>query len=62
VKRLFDMKGKKYQVVNLDEQPEMADKVIAMSGARTVPIITDGKKIVIGWNPGQLIGLMNGAV
>lgn len=60
VKKYLDMKGKTYSVVNLDEQPEVADQVIARSGARTVPVVmvrdldSGQENITVGWNPGQL--------
>lgn len=60
VKRYLDMKQKAYDVVNLDENPALADEVIAKSGARTVPVIVvrnedDGREdITVGWNPGKL--------
>lgn len=60
VKKYLDMKQKTYDVVNLDEQPDMADAIIAKTGARTVPIVMvtddDGVESVasIGWNPGAL--------
>lgn len=59
VKRFLDMKGKSYDVVNLDEQPERRQEVIEMSGAQTVPvtIVTredDSKNVIIGYNLAQL--------
>ncbi len=60
VKCYLDMKQKSYDVVNLDEQPEAAEAIIAKSGARTVPIVTvtndqgDESIASIGWNPGAL--------
>lgn len=60
VKRFLDLKQQSYEVVNLDEEPEVAATVIAKSGARTVPVVmvTDeqGSETVasIGWNPGAL--------
>ena len=51
VKRLLDMKGKTYSVINIDEDRD----------ARTVPVVTvtdeDGNEQVaaIGWNPGALM-------
>lgn len=56
------MKGKKYEIVNLDEQPERQAEALALSGAMTVPVTTDGKSVVVGWNPSKLVGLLNGAV
>lgn len=61
VKRLLDMKGKQYSVVNLDEDRTAEAAIIAKSGARTVPVVTvtnsDGDEQVasIGWNPGALL-------
>lgn len=60
VKKYLDMKQKSYKVVNLDNEPALADEVVAKSGARTVPVIivTDDvsgtEDITIGWNPGKL--------
>lgn len=61
VKRLLDMKGKTYDVVNLDDDREAEAAIIAKSGARTVPIVTvtddagDERIASIGWNPGALL-------
>lgn len=60
VKKYLDMKRQDYRVVNLDEDPELANEVIAKSGARTVPVIvvrdqeSGAENITVGWNPGQL--------
>ncbi|HEY5549948.1 MAG TPA: glutaredoxin [Candidatus Saccharimonadales bacterium] len=55
VERFLDMKGLKYEIVNLDEQPELQQEVLEMSGALTVPITVvtkqdDSKEVVIGYN------------
>lgn len=61
VKKLLDMKGKTYDVVNLDEDRDAEAAVIAKSGAMTVPVVmvTDeaGEERVasIGWNPAALM-------
>lgn len=60
VKKYLDMKQQTYKVINLDEQPELADEIIAKSGARTVPVVVvrdeskDTEDITVGWNPGKL--------
>lgn len=59
VKRFLDMKGLKYDVVNLDEQPDRQAEVLQMSGALTVPVTVvtkqdDSKQVVIGYNLSQL--------
>lgn len=61
VKRLLDMKGKTYSVVNIDDDPAAEARIIEKSGARTVPVVmvsdNDGNEQVasIGWNPGALL-------
>lgn len=60
VKRFLDMKGQKYEVVNLDENPERRAEVVQMSGATTVPItlITkedDSREVVVGYNLSRLV-------
>lgn len=62
VKKYLDTKNLTYNVVNLDDHPEIRQKVIDMSGAMTVPVtvVEDTadedapKNITIGWNPGKL--------
>jgi glutaredoxin 3 len=59
VKRFLDMKGKPYEVVNLDDHPERQAEALAASGALTVPItiITkedDSQEVVVGYNLSQL--------
>lgn len=59
VKRFLDMKGLKYEVVNLDEVPERQAEALSLSGALTVPITVvtkedDSKEVVIGYNLSRL--------
>lgn len=59
VKRFLDMKGMKYEVVNLDEHPERQAEAISMSGALTVPITVvtkqdNSQEVVIGYNLSRL--------
>lgn len=59
VKRFLDMKGKTYDVVNLDDNPERQAEVLAMSGAMTVPvtIVTkddDSQEVIVGYNLARL--------
>lgn len=61
VKKLLDMKGKTYDVVNIDDDRDAEAAIIAKSGARTVPVVTvtdaagDERVASIGWNPGALL-------
>lgn len=60
VKKFLDVKGKTYDVVNLDEQPERQAEALALSGALTVPITlvedseSDKKDVIIGYNLAKL--------
>lgn len=60
VKRFLDMKGKQYEVVNLDEQPERNEEALRVSGgALTVPITVvtkddDSQEVVVGYNLSRL--------
>ena len=38
-KSLFDSKGVKYQVIDIEEQPEKRDEMISLSGRTSVPQI-----------------------
>lgn len=61
VAKLFDMKGVKYNFVDVSENPELRQEVITKSGAMSVPItvLNDWEKFVIGWQPGKLMELAN---
>ncbi len=59
VKKYLDTKQQKYDIVNLDEQPERQAEALALSGALTVPITVvtkqdDTKDVVIGYNLARL--------
>ncbi len=68
VKRFLNTKGLTYTVVNMDDHPEVRQKIIEMSGAMTVPVTvvadeTDElapKNITIGWNPAKLASAIQG--
>jgi glutaredoxin len=59
VKRFLDMKGMKYDVVNLDDNPERQAEAFELSGALTVPITVvtkqdNTKEVVVGYNLSRL--------
>ncbi len=62
VKKWLTGKGLTFDVINMDEQPEVRQKIIEMSGAMTVPVTivedatdpTAPKNITVGWNPAKL--------
>lgn len=60
VKKYLDMKHIKYDVVNLDNDPEKRQEVINKSGAMTVPVTVKGdwEEFVVGWQAGKLAELI----
>jgi glutaredoxin len=59
VKKWLDAKGHKYEVVNLDENPERQAEALALSGALTVPVTVvtkedDSREVVVGFNLAKL--------
>lgn len=59
VKRFLDIKGIKYEVVNLEENPERQAEALSVSGSLTVPITVvtktdDSQQVVVGYNLSQL--------
>lgn len=60
VKQFLDSKGADYETVILDEQPDKVDEVVAISGGMSVPVVTDGKYVVVGWSPNKLMALLEG--
>lgn len=54
VKKYLDLKKVQYEAIDVTDDHETRDKVIKESGFRTVPVITDGKSYLVGWNPSAL--------
>ncbi|MBA3757815.1 glutaredoxin family protein [Candidatus Saccharibacteria bacterium] len=59
VKKFLDMKGKSYDVVNLDDNPERQAEAFKMSGALTVPVTVvtkedDTQEVIVGYNLSRL--------
>lgn len=59
VKKYLDSKGHKYEVVNLDEQPDAREKVMELSGSQTVPVTViqnenSEPSVVVGFSPPKL--------
>jgi glutaredoxin len=60
VKRFLDMKGQKYDVINLDDHPERNQEALDVSGgALTVPITVvtkqdDSREVIVGYNLSRL--------
>lgn len=59
VKRWLDAKGHRYDIVNLDTNPERQAEALALSGALTVPVTVvtkhdDSQEVVVGFNLSKL--------
>ncbi len=50
VKQYLTLKGKEFNVVNLDDNPEAREELFEKTGAKTVPITQVGEEFIIGWN------------
>jgi len=57
-KSLLESQGYEFTELNLDEDPELAQKVMLASGMRSVPIITVGEQTVGGFR--ELYSAING--
>ena len=59
VKKYLGAKGMKYDVVNLDEQPERQAEAYELSGALTVPVTVvtkedESREVIVGYNLAKL--------
>lgn len=54
VKMYLTKKGKEFNVVNLDDNPEVRQSLFEKTGAMTVPITQVGEEYIVGWNPAKL--------
>lgn len=54
VKKFLDMKGEKYEVIDVTDDPDKRQELFDATGALTVPITQIGDKYIIGPNYGQL--------
>lgn len=59
VKKWLTAKGKSYQEVNLDQNPERAEEAYKVSGQLAVPVTVvtkddDQKEVIIGYNLAKL--------
>lgn len=59
VERYLDSKSLKYEVVNLEQNPERQAEALQISGSLTVPITVvtqpdDSQQVVVGYNLTQL--------
>lgn len=58
VKQYLTLKGKEFEVVNLDDNPEVRQELFEKTGALTVPITQVDDNYIIGWNRQRLAEVM----
>ncbi|HEX6258029.1 MAG TPA: glutaredoxin family protein [Candidatus Saccharimonadales bacterium] len=63
VKQWLTSKGYEYSVVNLDDDVEERQRIIALTGRMEVPvtIVSDGdqRSITVGWKPGEIAAALS---
>lgn len=59
VKKYLDAKGVKYEAVDVTDQPDVRNDLARETGFTTVPVTTDGREYIAGWNPAQLAALIS---
>ena len=50
VKQYLTMKGREFQIVDLEDNPEIRQSLFEKTGAMTVPITQVGEEYIVGWN------------
>ena len=60
VKRVLDLKGKDYKLVNLEEDDQARQEVVKKTGSMRVPVVQVGEEYLTGWNPAKLNQLIEG--
>lgn len=53
-KRFFEMKGWKYNEINVADKHEDREEVFRVSGQRTVPVIQVSDEIIVGFNKKEI--------
>lgn len=50
VKQYLTLKGKDFEVIDLEENPQKRQELFEKTGALTVPITQVGEEFIVGWN------------
>lgn len=54
VKRYLDSKGVKYEVITVADAKEDREEVLKVSGQRSVPVLTNGVDVVVGFEKNKI--------
>lgn len=60
VEKYLKMKGVQYEKILIDDEPDIRQYLLDITGAMTVPVTTDGTTFVVGWQPDKLNKLIQG--
>jgi len=59
VKEYLSQKGIEYQEIDVGKDKEAAKEMVRISGARSVPVITVGEEVFIGFDPSRLDAVLS---
>lgn len=55
VEKFLNFKKLPYKKINVTDDMDARKELFELTGLSSVPVITDGKQFVVGWNPSQLL-------
>lgn len=58
VKKILEHYEMKYNVVDIEENPDFQKLLLEKTGKMTVPVTTNGIDYVVGYNPGRIKALV----
>ena len=58
-KEYMKQKGVEFKEYNVTEDPEALQELVRLTGRRSVPVITCGKDVMVGFDPGRLEQMIN---
>lgn len=58
VKKILNHYGCKYNMVDIEENPDFQKLLLEKTGRITVPVTTNGKEYVVGYNVAQIKALV----
>lgn len=59
VKSYLKNKGLNYQEVNVAEDIQSAQRMVELTGQRSVPVITIGERYIVGYDPDRIDSMLH---
>jgi len=59
VEKYLQMKKVQYQKIYVDDDHQKRQELFEMTGMTSVPVTTNGKEFVVGWNAGKINNLIS---